>query len=224
MSQNQYARKGSKLAKENAEENHRHKTGTRTTSPITDGAMIRKWLDIARDHDEHRTRGGPEWYLLLVLGFNTGLRISDLVKLKVGQVRGREDFVVLEGKTQKERTVHLKWAARKKLDELLKDRKPEEFVLPSRQRAFGTGIIRPISTQRALDIIKIIAERAEYEGHPGCHTMRKTFAWSVYDASGENLALLQKTLNHSSQASTMHYIGLDQKDVNDAINKMRNLF
>lgn len=219
-----YAKRGSKQAEDNAEEKRRKTTGTQTTRPITEGAMIRRWLEIAKDHDEHRKRGGPEWYLMLVLGFNTGLRISDLVSLKVGDIRGREDFVVLEGKTQKERQVHLKWSVRKKLDELLKDRKPEEYALQSRQRDKGNGGARPISTQRALDIIKVIAGRAGYEGHVGCHTMRKTYAWSVYDASGENLSLLQKTLNHSSQAVTMHYIGIDQKDINETIDKMRNMF
>lgn len=219
-----YARRGSQQAKDNAEEKRRKSTGTQTTRPIKDGAMVREWLRIAKEHDEHRKRGGPEWYLMLVLGFNTGLRISDLVSLKVGQIRGREDFVILEGKTQKERQVHLKWGVRMKLDELLKDRDQEEYVLQSRQRDKGNGLARPISTQRALDIIKDIAARAGYEGHVGCHTMRKTYAWSVYDASGEDLSLLQKTLNHSSQAVTMHYIGIEQENINEAINKMRNMF
>lgn len=224
MSQKQYAKRGSQQAAANAEEKKRKKTGTQTTSPIKDAAMIREWLRIAKEHDAHRMRGGPEWYLMLVLGFNTGLRIGDLVQLKVGDIRGREDFSVNEGKTGKERLVHLKWSVRSRLDELLKDRDPNEYALQSRQRDYGNGGPRPISTQRALDIVKIIAGKAGYEGHVGCHTMRKTYAWSVYDASGEDLTLLMKTLNHSSQAVTKRYIGIDQEDINEAINRMRNMF
>ena len=161
--------------------------------------------------------------LLLVLGVNTGLRISDLVQLKVKDVRGREDFSVVEGKTDKERQIHLKRNVSQVITQQLRDRDPEEFVLQSRQPDMATGQRRGISRQRAYEIVKTIAREAGYEHHVGCHTMRKTYAWSMYDASGENLTLVQKTLNHSSQAMTMHYIGLDQREINETVNRMRNM-
>lgn len=218
------APKGSMAAKENKEKRKARNPGTHTTKPIMDSKMIQKMMDIAKDHDAHRDHGGPEWYLMLVLGFNTGLRIGDLVQLKVKDIRGRQDFTVVEGKTQKERQIHIKWNLMNVISERLKNRKDEEFVLQSRQRDEKTGKARGISTQRALDIMKVIAERAGYEEHIGCHTMRKTYAWSIYKASDDDLTLVQKSLNHSSQAVTMRYIGIEQEDINEAINKMRNMF
>ena len=217
------AKKGSRLAAEKREERKKRITGMHTTQPIIEGSMIRKWLDIAKDHDAHRYRGGPSWYLLLVLGFNTGLRISDLVQLRVRDIRGREDFAVEEGKTGKERQIHLKRNVCRVITEQLRDMDPDDFALQSRQPDSATGQKRGISRQRAYEIVKTIAKAAGYEQHVGCHTMRKTYAWSMYDASGENLALVQKTLNHSSQAMTMHYIGLDQREINETINRMRNM-
>ena len=217
------AKKGSQLAAERKEERKHRYTGMHTTQPIVESSMIRKWLDIAKAHDRNRKRGGPSWYLLLVLGFNTGLRISDIVKLRVKDVRGREDFSVVEGKTGKERMIHLKRNVSQVITQQLRDRDPEEFVLQSRELDEATGNERGISRQRAYEIVKAIAKEAGYEHHVGCHTMRKTYAWSMYDASGENLTLVQKTLNHSSQAMTMHYIGLDQKEINDTVNRMRNM-
>ena len=217
------ARKGSQLAAERKEERKRRITGMHTTQPITESSMIRKWLDVAKEHDKRRARGGPSWYLLLVLGFNTGLRISDLVQLKVKDVRGREDFSVVEGKTDKERQIHLKRNVSQVITQQLRERDPEEYVLQSRQPDMATGQRRGISRQRAYEIVKTIAREAGYEHHVGCHTMRKTYAWSMYDASGENLTLVQKTLNHSSQAMTMHYIGLDQREINETVNRMRNM-
>ena len=218
------APRGSALAQEKREKKRHALTGAHTTRPIVEGSMIRRWLEIAREHDKARTKGGPEWYLLLVLGFNTGLRISDLVRLTVRDVRGREDFVITEKKTGKEREIHLKWSAAQVITRALKDREPDEYVLQSRQRDKGTGQLRGISRQRAYEIIKEIAREAGYTDHVGCHTMRKTYALSMYDASDRNLALVQKALNHSSEAMTLHYIGLDQKDINDTVNKMREMF
>lgn len=217
------APKGSVQAKENKEKRKARLTGAHTTKPIIETSMVRTWLQIAKEHDAHRTHGGPEWYLLLVIGFNTGLRISDIVKLRVKDVRGRENLTVIEKKTGKERMVPIRWNVRKVLDELLKDRQPEEFILPSRKRSLADGTEKGISRQRAYTIIKIIAKRAGYTEHVGCHTMRKTYAWSLFDASGNNLALVQKILNHSSQEMTMHYIGIDQQDIVDAVGKMRNM-
>ena len=45
--------------------------------------------------------------LLFKIGISTGLRIGDIVKLRICDVRGKSNFKIREGKTKKERTVHL---------------------------------------------------------------------------------------------------------------------
>ena len=62
-------------------------TGAHTTDPIRDYQTVRQWLKIAEEHDRTRQRGGVSWYLLLLLGFNTGLRIGDICSLRVKDVR-----------------------------------------------------------------------------------------------------------------------------------------
>ena len=76
-------------------------TGAHTTMPIEDMRMVKKWLDIARDHDAHMREGGVSWYLMIMLGFNTSLRIGDLCRLRVDDVRGREWVRVVAQKTDK---------------------------------------------------------------------------------------------------------------------------
>ena len=51
--------------------------------PIKDYQMVRKWLKIAEEHDRERRKGGVSWYMLLLLGFNTSLRIGDICELRV---------------------------------------------------------------------------------------------------------------------------------------------
>lgn len=215
------------LAEDAAERKREHAarlTGAHTTMPIEDRAMIAKWLKIAKRHDEKRSRGGVSWYMLLLLGFNTGLRIGDLCTLRVKDVRGRERVRIIAEKTGKMTDIYLRDDARRAIDAVFEEEKADgnDWALCSRQRKRGDGGKKPISRQRCYGIIKEIAKEAGFEEHVGCHTMRKTFAWNLYKSTG-NLALLQKILNHSSQEATIHYLGLDQKAVDAAIKNMPSL-
>ncbi|MBO7669856.1 MAG: tyrosine-type recombinase/integrase [Oscillospiraceae bacterium] len=213
-----------RAAQENRERRRHGLTGAHTTRPIESTEMVRRWLDIAKEHDKNApARGGASWYLLLVIGFNTGLRISDIIPLRVEDIRGREYLTTIEAKTDKERRVFIRRDVGKRIDELLDGMDPLAYVLPSRKKDPATGEPRHISRQRAYAIIREIARRSGYTDHVGCHTMRKTYAWSLFDASGDNIVLVMKALNHSSQAATMRYLGIDQKDIDEAAARMRRM-
>ena len=179
-------------------------TGAHTTDPIKDYQMVRKWLKIAEEHDRERRRGGISWYMLLLLGFNTSLRIGDICALRVGDVRDQERVRVVAEKTGKLSNIKLQADVQKRIAALLRGRGEEEYVLQSRQKSGKTGENKPISRQRAFAIIKEIARRADFNEHAGCHTMRKTFAYDLYQTTGD-LSLVQKVLNHSSQMETLRY-------------------
>lgn len=197
-------------------------TGAHTTDPIKDFQTVRKWLKIAEEHDRERQRGGVSWYMLLLLGFNTSLRIGDICQLRVQDVRGKERVRVVAEKTGKLSNIKLQADVQKRINAILRGRGDDEYVLQSRQRSGKTGHNKPISRQRAFAIIKEIARRADFEGHAGCHTMRKTFAYDLYQTTGD-LSLVQKVLNHSSQMETLRYIGLDQMAVDKAIDGMHRM-
>lgn len=213
-------------AKEERRKDHAAKlTGAHTTMPIEDRAMVAKWIAIAKDHDKLRNRGGVSWYLLLLLGFSTGLRIGDLCALRVKDVIDRERVCIIAEKTGKMTDIYLREDTRQAIRKALQDNRgnlPDgnDWALCSRQRNRADGKKKPISRQRCYAIIKEIAERAGFTEHVGCHTMRKTFAWDLYQSTGGNLALLQQQLNHSSQEATIHYLGLDRKARDNAIKKM----
>ena len=195
-------------------------TGAHTTKPIEDRAMVAKWIAIAKEHDRDMKRGGVSWYMLLLLGFSTGLRIGDLCTLRVKDVRGRERVCIIAEKTGKMTDIYLREDTRRAIDAALKKADGNDFALNSRQKDRATGGNKPISRQRCYSIIKEIAALAGFEEHVGCHTMRKTFAWNLYESTGRNLAIVQKQLNHSSQEATIHYLGLDQKAMDNAIMNM----
>lgn len=210
-----------KIKAERRVERARKITGEHTTMPIEDRAMQKQWLQIAREHDKRRG-GGVSWYLMLVLGFNTALRIGDLCKLRVKDVRGRGRVRILAEKTGKETDIPLREDARRVIDDCLRDMDGNDYVLCSRQRDRATGKRKPITRQRAFEIVKQIAEEAGFEEHTGCHTMRKTFAWNYYQTC-RDLAEVQKVLNHSSQDATIRYLGLDRKKIEDTIFSMPSM-
>lgn len=49
------------------------------------------------------------------------------------------------------------------------------------------------------------------------HSFRKFYATEIYRNSGYNIALVQQLLQHSSAAVTQRYIGIQQKEVEQAI-------
>lgn len=54
----------------------------------------------------------------------------------------------------------------------------------------------------------------------GTHTMRKTGAYRVYVQSNYNIGLVMSLLNHSSEAMTLKYLGLDQTSREQMLNKI----
>lgn len=209
-----------RAAEERRREHAAKLTGAHTTKPIEDRKMVDKWLQIAKEHDRNRCRGGVSWYLLLLLGFSTGLRIGDLCTLRVKDVRDRERVCIIAEKTGKMTDIYLREDTRRAIKAALGSADGNAWALNSRQKNRADGSDNPISRQRCYAIIKEIAWKAGFTEHVGCHTMRKTFAWNLYQSTGGNLALLQKQLNHSSQEATIHYLGLDQKALDNAIRNM----
>jgi len=211
-----------KRTREKKREHAAKNTGAHTTDPIKDYQMVKKWLKIALEHDRSRRRGGVSWYMLLILGFNTSLRIGDICALRVKDIRDRDRVRIVAEKTGKMSNIKLQADVRDRISGMLRGRGEDEFVLTSRQRSKKTGEARPISRQRAFAIVREIARRAEFTEHAGCHTMRKTFAYDLYQTTGD-LSLVQKVLNHSSQMETLRYIGLDQAAVDQAIDGMHRM-
>ena len=148
-------------------------------------------------------------YALFVLGINSGLRVSDLLNLRVKDVftegKVRDRIALHEKKTGKLKDFPIGTTAAKALKEYLAQRTPadEEVLFPSRN---GAG---PLSRAQAWRIMNIAARVAGIKGEIGTHSMRKTFGYWAYK-KGVDLSIIQQLLNHSSPAVTLRYIGITQ--------------
>ncbi|MBZ4647116.1 MAG: recombinase XerD [Clostridia bacterium] len=157
----------------------------------------------------------PKYGLLFKFGLNTGLRISDILPIKVKDIfnengQFREYLVLKEMKTAKEKKVKINNALRKNLAEYLKttDLQYDSFLFPSKK---GNHIGR-VQAYRILKQAAVIVGIENF----GTHSLRKTWGYWTYKASKYNIGLIMDTFNHSSQQITLRYIGVNQ-DLKDEL-------
>lgn len=190
----------------------------KAVQPIRDMELLDKCLFIAREHDKNRKKGEVSWELLLIVGFNTSLRISDIRRFKVKDLRGKDYAEIKAQKTGKEARILINPHARRVINRLLAGRPGDEYILQSKQRDAATHKIRPITRQRAYQIINTIAKKAGIQDHIGCHTLRKTFGYHYYKMTGDVVSL-QRILCHSSRRETLIYIGVIQEEIDESLMK-----
>jgi integrase len=154
-------------------------------------------------------------YLLFVLGINSGLRVSDLLALKVSDVmddRGnvKDRISMREKKTGKSKDFPIGKNARKAIQEYMATVEPGND-LPLFQSKKGNGAITRVQAYR---ILNEAARTVGIKERIGTHTLRKTFGYFAYK-EGYDLSHIQKLLNHSSPGVTLRYIGITQEQLDE---------
>ncbi|NRS20625.1 tyrosine-type recombinase/integrase [Brevibacillus sp. HB1.4B] len=148
-------------------------------------------------------------YFLFVMGINTGLRISDLLPLKVRDVKGKSHLLINEKKTKKRKKFKLNADLRKEIAEYVAGKDLDEYLFASSKRP------RPITRVRSYQIINGTAVKLGLT-EIGCHTMRKTFGYFFYKRT-RDIATLQLIFNHSHPQITLRYIGINQDLMDEAV-------
>lgn len=155
--------------------------------------------------------------LLFVLGIHTGLRISDLLALKVRDVLTEHHIEVREKKTKKKRTIAISKKTFRLIERYLEKERPAAQHDEPLFRSQKGG--KAISRQHAYDILNRAAKAVGIGERIGTHSLRKTFGYFAYK-QGVDLSMIQKLLNHSSQAETLRYIGITQEQLDEVVLKL----
>ncbi len=146
-----------------------------------------------------KTMGSRRDIALWALGVGTGLRISDLLRL-----RGC-DFVTEEGHVNVQLIVRASKTKRARNVQLIPlVREAVDAYLPELRR---TELLFPITRQHARRLVKDWCAGVHIEGQFGTNSMRKTFATIAYDQSGGDAALTARVTGHSNPTQLMVYIG-----------------
>lgn len=172
--------------------------------PIRDLEKIEEIKSILKEE-------GTRNLLLFCLGINTALRISDLLRFKVGDVRNKSHIELKEQKTGKLKRFPLRGNLLALIEEYIKNKADSDYLFPSRN-----GSNKPLTRAMAYTIINNACRKAGIQEKIGTHSLRKTFSYHYY-RTYKDVAMLQYLLNHSSPSVTLRYIGITQDNIEESL-------
>ena len=153
-------------------------------------------------------RANPRVAAALQLEANLGMRIGDILQLRLVDIirdAGRYRLNIIEEKTGKRRTFTV----------------PAEIYGFLRDFADANGIAKdqrlfPLTVRAVQKHLKVVCDYLELE-NVSTHSFRKFFATDIYRATGNDLVLVSKLLQHSSPSITRRYIGISEESMEKAI-------
>lgn len=178
--------------------------------PIKDSNVLAEVQDTLL----HNFKAGRRNYTIFQVGKATLLRVSDVLRLKQSDVFDdygaiRQHAFIKDKKTGKQNTLYLRPVMNDLIiyQQWLKRNRYEgrtEWLFPSTTRPN-----KHIDERQFYNVMHRVGELLDIN-YLGTHTMRKTGAYRVYVQSNYNIGLVMRLLNHSSEAMTLAYLGLDQ--------------
>ena len=149
---------------------------------------------------------------LVIVGINTGLRISDLLSLKHSHLTG-ENFSIVEKKTKKERIITINENIKQSY-EIFKNRlgvdfNENDFLFISQKKSVYS--VRSINRE-----LKTMFKSKDL--NVSTHSLRKTYGYRVFENNNESeksLILLSDIFNHTSTKITRIYLGIRDKEISD---------
>ena len=149
--------------------------------------------------------------------FSCGLRVSELVNLKLSNLFLDEEFIKVEGKGSKQRLVPISKKAIHELQLYFIDRnllpiplEYQDFVFVSHRRK------KPLTRVMVFLMIKDLVAKAGIQKTVSPHTFRHSFATSLLEG-GANLRAIQAMLGHESIATTQIYTHIDTTHLREEI-------
>lgn len=180
--------------------------------PTENLQMPKKWervpkaLSVSEVKDLLDAKFSPRTALrdssMLELLYSSGLRVSELVNIKLGDIHFDAGFIRVLGKGSKERIVPVNLRALEKIKNYSEKERPEILKKKQSPYLFVTRNGRSMTRQRFWQTLKAIGKQSGIELSP--HTIRHCFATHLLEG-GADLRSLQKMLGHSDISTTQIY-------------------
>jgi len=192
--------------------------GQKTTTTSID------WDDFKSIISKLERDGEHKFCLIISIGVFTGLRISDILKLKFSHFEAdNEILTITEQKTQKHRRIKINYDLRDIINRIRSKMGVEDldrFIFLNR---YGT---KPIDKSYVNVKLKALLKKynIEVEGNVSSHLFRKTLGNRVLklnNYSNEAVILLMELFNHSSPAITKKYLGIREKEIHSVYDALR---
>jgi integrase len=150
--------------------------------------------------------------VLFTLGINTNLRASDLLGIKVAQVRHLapgDELTLKERKTGKHRRITVNKAVADTIQSLLSSRKCKD------SDPLFLGQRGPLTVPSVNRLVKLWCAAINLRGNYGSHTLRKTWGYHQRVTFQRGIPELMVAFNHSSQRQTLDYLCVQPEEIKD---------
>jgi len=141
---------------------------------------------------------------MIELVYATGLRVSEVVSLKVVQVNLEAGYLTVVGKGRKERAVPIGTCARERLLSYLKDGRPRLLKRRLSPYLFVTRAGRPMTRQAFWHLLRRHVQTTDVRAKVSPHTLRHAFATHLVEG-GADLRSVQLMLGHADISTTEIY-------------------
>ena len=172
---------------------------------------IINFIDLSKPY-AHRNKA------MIEVLFSCGLRVTELVNLKLTDVYGKEKFLRILGKGNKERLVPIGNMALKQIENYLQERAQTKIDPQFKNILFLNNRGKGISRVMVFLIIKKLVREAGINKIISPHTFRHSFA-TVLIENGADLRAVQAMLGHSSITTTEIYTHLDRQYLHTVVNE-----
>lgn len=158
-----------------------------------------------------RNKNAERDVFLFLIGINSGLRMSDIVKLKKKDVISSKNPRIVEQKTGKTRILYLS-SLQELIQDYTKDLEPEDYLFPSTKG----GHVEVNTVYQMFQKVAKLLGRDDI----GTHTLRKTFGYHYYKKT-KDVATLMEIFGHSSEKITKRYIGINEDEISETLLNFR---
>lgn len=155
--------------------------------------------------------------------YGSGLRVSELVGLRISRINFEEGFMLVEGKGSKERVVPISPRALELTRLWLRQRNTGKIAEDASDILFLNRRGKQLTRVMIFYIVKDLAERAGIKRSVSPHTLRHSFATHLLEG-GANLRSIQELLGHESVTTTELYVHLDRRHLRATLEAFHPLF
>ena len=168
-------------------------------------------LDMSKP-ESHRNRA------IIEMLYGSGLRVSELVNLKISDIYRQEGFMRITGKGNKQRLVPISPVADEWLSYWFQDRNQLDIKPEFSDIVFLNRYGRQLTRAMIFTIIKTLARQANIHKTISPHTLRHSFATHLLQ-NGADLRVIQQLLGHEDITTTEIYTHIEIQDLREAILK-----
>ena len=149
--------------------------------------------------------------------YGSGLRVSELINLKISDLYFDEDLILVNGKGNKQRLVPMGSMSKKQIKiyisnyRITKEEKYRDILFLNRN---GKGLSRIM----VFNVVRDLAKKNNFKKNISPHTFRHSFATHILE-NGADLLTIQQMMGHENITTTDIYMHLDSKKLLNELEK-----